>query len=366
MDKDHPFKGTSAKLVVLAGALSLGLVACGDSGPAEEAEVVRPVKTIVVGGAGNGFRREFPGTVRASNRVDLAFQVQGPLTELNVIEGQEVERGFVIAQIDPRDFRSARNAAKARFDRAQGDFERDKTLYEQGHVAKARLDRTAAQRDIAQSELEQAAKRLNDATLRAPFDGVIARRYVENFQDVRQKEPIVSLQDVTNLEIVMNLPESIISQRSQSEPRANIWAKFDSAPDEELPLTIKEVAAEADPTTRTYEVTASFELPEGANILPGMTASVIGEVQDDGTSLTMSVPSSAIFGEPQGGTGVFVWIVDEATMQVDRRAVTVGPLSGGNIVVTSGLNLGDRVVTAGVHYLRSGQKVKVAALGNGN
>jgi RND family efflux transporter MFP subunit len=350
-----------ARAAGVAGILLL-IAGCG-SGETEVSEpTIRPVKTAVVGGESGGAIREFPGTVRAAHRVDLSFQVSGPLTNLNVIEGQHVKQGDIIAQIDPRDLRSIRDGAKARFDRAQGDFVRDETLFEQGHVAKARLDRTSAARDIRQSELEQAEKAVRDTNLRAPFTGTIAKRYVDNFEDVRSKQPIVSLQDVTELEIAIDLPESLVAQsRRDDQPPAKIYGMFESAPGQRLPLTIKETAAEADPITRTYRVTASFPAPVGMLVLPGMTANVIAELPV-GAVPTLTVPSSAVFGEPTGGEGAFVWVVDPASSQVSRRTVRLGQLMGGSAIVESGLSAGERVVTAGVHFLSEGQKVKIVDL----
>ncbi|TDI58314.1 MAG: efflux RND transporter periplasmic adaptor subunit [Alphaproteobacteria bacterium] len=351
-------------MVGLTG-IALSLTACDDGETEVSEPTVRPVKTIVVGGDSGGTIREFPGTVRASHRVDLAFQVSGLLIKLNVIEGQKVSTGDIIAQIDPRDLRSIRDGAKARFQQADGDFKRDETLHAQGHVAKARLDKTSAARDIAASQLEQTEKALRDTNLRAPFTGTIAKRYVDNFQDVRSKQAIVSLQDVTELELVIDLPESIIAQRGAgNRPPAKIFGVFESAPDQRLPLTIKETAAEADPITRTYKVTAVFPAPEGILVLPGMTATVIAELPS-GDIETLSVPTSAIFGEPSGGEGAFVWLVDQATNQVSRRAIEVGQMTGNNAIIQSGLSIGDRVVTAGVHYLAEGQKVRIVDLGGG-
>jgi len=361
------FDCSSFRKVAIIGltGIALLLTACGRDKTESSEPTIRPVKTIVVGGRSGGTIREFPGTVRATHRVDLAFQVSGPLIKLNVIEGQDVNAGDIIAQIDPRDLRSIRDGAKARFQQADGDFKRDETLHAQGHVAKARLDKTSAARDISASELERAEKALRDTNLRAPFTGTIAKRYVDNFQDVRSKQVIVSLQDITELEIVSNLPESLIAQRGASNQRpAKIFGVFESAPGQRLPLTIKETAAEADPITRTYEVTAVFPAPDGMLVLPGMTATVIAELPSTGDA-PLTVPTSAIFGEPAGGEGAFVWLVDPATSQVSRLAIQVGQLTGNSAIVQDGLSVGDRVVTAGVHYLVEGQRVRIVALGGG-
>ncbi len=355
-------KGLSGLLVLLIG---FTLAGCG---PQEEAkqEVIRPVKSIVVGGDGASLKRTFPGKIRAAEKVDLAFQVSGQLTKLNVRNGQEVKKGEILAQLDNRDFVSNLKAAKAEFNRAQAQFERMAELVERQLVSRSEYDQKKASRDVAESDVERTQKALNDTSLRAPFAGVIANRHVENFQDVTAKQAIISLQDPSDLEVVINIPENSILRATADRSQINPVASFDALPDKQFTLNLKEFATQADPNTQTFELVFIMDSPEGLTVLPGMSVSVTASVPDrNATSTVKTVPATALFADREGGNSQYVWIINEADMSISRRAVQVGSLRGQNVEVIEGVSSGERIVTAGVHYLEEGQKVSLLNIHRG-
>jgi RND family efflux transporter MFP subunit len=334
------------------------LSSCGKKKEEVKNEVVRPVKLLTVGGTGADLKRSYPGKVRASQRVDLAFQVSGPLVELPIDEGQEVKKGKLIARIQPRDFETELTKRKAKTLESKQQYERYRDLYIKKQVSKADFDRYKSQFDIATAREKEARDALNDTYLRAPFSGVVARKYVENFQEVKAKEPIISLQDISRLEVLVDVPELVVS-RLKKNKKIKVYAEFESAPGKQFSLSLKEFKTEADPRTQTYQITLEMPAPKDENILPGMTANVIAmsdypEVTKEATRVV--IPAVAVFPDE---TGIpHVWVVAKDDMTVQKRKITTGELTGSaSIQVMEGLELGDVIAVTGVTQLREGMKV---------
>ncbi len=409
----------AAVVMLLGMSLSLG---CG-SKPTAPPPSVRPVKTMVLGEAGIGTTRTFPGRVEASRKVELAFQVSGPLLELPAVEGQPVKAGDLLAKIDPRDFDTAlknaqatleesqaqltalragarpedrktleaqRNAAKATLDKALADFNRVKILRESNTASQEEYDGAVADWNLARAELEKAEQELakgmvgarvedilakeaevkrlqasvedaqnarDDTELRAPFDGLVANRYVENFENVQAQQPIVMFQDVAQIEIIIDIPESDTQMKPGSVESATV--RFPFLPGREFEATLKEFSSRADPDTQTFQVRLAIRLPEGEDLrlLPGSSGTVVVRLKPeagDGAD-AISVPLTAV--AETGGEGPFVWVLDSEG-KVHRQEVTLGEPADGNVAIISGLKPGQTIVTAGVHELEEGMKVR--------
>ncbi|MGZ8908234.1 MAG: efflux RND transporter periplasmic adaptor subunit, partial [Methylobacter sp.] len=242
-----------------------------------EAPVVRPIKLMTVGSALTGKMRKLPGTVRATDRVDLAFQVAGPLIELPVKEGQRVRKGDLLAKIDPQDYETnLRNAkgtiakAKAAVDYAVAEYKRylNVKATDAGAVSDSVVNLKYTAQNVARADLQSAEAalaaaqdQLNYTRLRAPFTGVIARKYVDNYQEVTVKEPIMSLQNMTDVEVLMDVPESMMAPIRKT--KARMFADFAADPSRNFELQIKEVALQADELTQTYKVVTIMPAPAG-------------------------------------------------------------------------------------------------------
>jgi RND family efflux transporter MFP subunit len=343
--------------------IAAGLMACAGCGDKaeEDVQVVRPVKSIVVEDVLSG-RRSFPGRVEASERVDLSFRVSGPLIELPIERGKEVLRGQLLARIDPRDYRVALDEAKAAFTKAEADYIRYQKLYEKDAVSLSELDLHRAQRDVAKARMDDAESNLDYTYMRAPFTGVIGDRYVDNFEEVQVNQIICSVHDISFLDIIVDIPENLIANiGSVADLDLDIVARFEAAPGREFPLVFKEVVAQADPATRTYELRLSMPQPEGLSVLPGMTAEVEarGARRRPAESREFTIPASAVFPDKDGLTQA-VWVVAPGDMTVHRREVKLGTVTGtGSVEVLSGLKAGERIVVAGVSHLREGMKVRL-------
>ena len=140
--------------------------------------------------------------------------------------------------------------------------------------------------------------------------------------------------------------------RSRIRPRVVL----SSIPDREFPARLTELAEVADPTTRTFEATFAFGKPEGTNILGGMTAKLLIETAAAQRGSGLAIPASSVVSD--GAEEPYVWVADPATMQVSRRSVALGPLTGSDVRIESGLEAGDWVVVSGVHQLREGAIVR--------
>jgi RND family efflux transporter MFP subunit len=281
-------------------------------------------------------------------------------------------------------------AAKATLAKAEADYQRVQQLYLNDNASKADFDQARALRDVAREAVNTAIERLRigqrgaraedieaqharirtleakqklardaleDTWLKVPFDGYIAQTFVENFQYVRAMQPIVRLLDIARIEMVVHIPESLISLAPHV---TDITVRYDTFADREIPAHIKEIGTEASQTTRTYPVTLIMKQPQDIQILPGMAGKATGRIEslDQVAGAGVVVPVSAVF-SPEGNDKSCVWVIDEATQKVMRRNVTLGELTAVGIRVTSGLKPGEWIATAGVRSLREGQQVRI-------
>jgi len=380
MSRANTFPHSSWWTALTILALST-LTGCSETEP--EKEIIRPVRAVKVGDMGGFQRRGFPGRARATQEIDLAFRVGGPLITRPVNVGDQAQEGDVVAQIDPRDFEvNLRNVraqlaeSEAALERAAGDYRRQLNIFKtdpgatsETAVDRARegRDRAAANVDSLKASVTTAQDQLDDTSLQAPFDGTVVATYVENFQNVRQKQPIVRILDTSHIEMVINIPESMISMASLVH---TVLLQFDAFPGREFEGRIKEIGTEASQTTRTFPVTLIMEQPEDIRILPGMAGTArAGEADltDEQQRRGLGVPVGAVF-TPDTETQSFVWIIEPAEGDrgvLKRRPVKTGDMTRLGVLITEGISAGELVVTAGVHSVREGQTVRIMTQNGG-
>jgi RND family efflux transporter MFP subunit len=313
-------------------------------------------------------------------------QARASLTALRSGERPE-ERQRREAQVRAAAARLAN--AKAEFDRnlrlirsnavSREDFQLSETTYrvarEEHESALQTLEKGAIAReeDIKAQEavvrglegqVVEANIQLRDTTLHAPYDGAIAQRFVEQRQNVRAKQPIVKFQDVDEIDVAVDVPETVMASLRAADI-VQFVAEFSGAPGLQFPVHIREVAQRADPTTQTFQVRVAMRAPADVNLLPGMSATVALTYRRAGIlgSRTL-VPISAVSKDGTGEPAAWVIGSDET---VSRRPVKVGQTTGGQIEIVDGLQPGDRIAVAGVSFLREGMKVRDLgdALGGG-
>ena len=349
----HRLIRTVALILLSANAALLG--GCQQAAPPPSPEVSRPVSILEITGTTSTSGLRFPGRVQATQRAGLAFNSPGRVVEFPVQEGDTLSAGTLIARLDPTIFETRLSAARAEFDKARADYHRVREIWEKSKaVARAEVDQKRTAMEVARSGFAAAKQDAEDTRLTAPFDGVIARRHVENFQNVQAKEPIVSLQNVDELEIVIHVPERIMRNAPR---RAAGYAQFDDIPGRRFPVNLKSYSTEADPQTQTYEVVLGLTRPQDVTILPGMSAEVLpGDAPDNEAPSSVAIPLKAVAAGPDGTPRV--WVVDPDTDRVAIRKVSVGAVQGSDIIVLDGLKIGERIVTAGLGHLRDGMWVR--------
>ena len=267
------------------------------------------------------------------------------------------------ARLDPADFQSALNAAQARYNSAKETFDRFSEVFERGAISRQDLDNRRRQFEVQEANLASAQKAVRDTELRAPFAGRIGRTYVDNFNNVQAKQPILLLQDLTELEVVVNVPEQDWLRAkpgltlAQQTERARPEVSLSTLGDRSFPAAITEVAAAADPVTRTFAARARFDPPDDVIILPGMSATVTVRIAQDleASQATVLVPASAVVGGNDGET--YVWKIGGDPLSANKAAVIVGQLSGSEIEVLEGLDVGDRIAASGVQHLAEDMRV---------
>ncbi len=404
----------------------VGMTECGCSPPPAPPPGPRPVRVMRIQDVKALSDRTLPGRAKATQEVNLAFRVSGPLVKLPVNVGSKVKQGEVVAQIDPRDFEVALRSARANLQAAQSqlksmqvarpeelaqlqaavekalarqrtttnDLKRVEPLVESRTITRSEYDQYVEAKDRADADLRQAqedqrigqlgarpediqAKRadidalqaatvaaenqLKDTSLAAPFDGTIVAKYVENYEDVQAKQPIVRLLDASRIEMVINVPESSISLVPYVK---DVQCAFDAFPDHPpMAAQVKEIGTEASRTTRTYPVTLIMDQPReaGVEILPGMAGRAWGRVElpADADRQDVEIPESAVFNKDGKD---YVWVVESAdgkTGTTSLREISRGELSARGLAQVRGLKAEELLVTAGVHFLQAGQTVRI-------
>jgi RND family efflux transporter MFP subunit len=355
--------------------LLFALPGCQEETP--QKEMIRMVRAVQVSDPAEFAKRWFPGQAKATQEVDLSFRVSGPLIEFPANIGDEVPKGQELARIDPRDFEvELRNVQgqlegeKAVLKRADADYERVVRIKKQdpGAVSQALIDRsrqlvasTQANIRSLQASVAGAKDRLSYTYLKAPFDGIITATYVENYEDVKAKQPIARLIDHSRIEMTVNIPENMIYWADYLKAAGKSQrVRFDPYPNLEIEAEIKEIGKEASKTTRTYPVTLIMDQPENVKILPGMAgkatkAIALPGMQDEAGIV---IPETAVF-SPDDTDTTYVWVIDDRRKTVGKREVKAGELLDTGIAITDGLKPGEWIATAGVHYLQEGQQVRI-------
>jgi len=355
-------KTTFAIRTLMATGSVLLFFACSEPPPESSASGARLVKSIVVAPPTGEGIRNFPGRIDSAHKAELSFRVNGKLDRLLVTEGEVVKRGQLLAQLDKTDFEIVLRDRQATLDRADKDYIRAKDLVDKGAISRRDYDQVEANFKTASAALEQAQQNLQYTQLLAPFDGNIARRHIERFEEVRLNEPVFSLVDLSQLQVEFNLPESMVlmlpTQPQDASQSPEVWVTFEGTSNERFDLTFKEITTRADENTQTFKVKFSLPAPENILVLPGMTASVTVDLSKviNETSVYY-VPVSAVSGNVE--LDPRVWRVDEQTMTVHEIPVQLGRLVGSSIEVTGGLTEGVRIVTAGAAYLAEGMQVRL-------
>lgn len=355
----------STRTLYTAGAvLATALLVTACSKPAPSEEPVRAVKVSTVGASSIQSGSEFSGEVRPRVESRLGFRVAGKLVRRPVELGQTVKAGQVLAQLDPQDYKLATEAARAQVaaaatnrDLAAADFKRFKELRDQNFISGAELERRETTLKAAQAQWDQAQAQLNSqgnqasyTTLVADMAGVVTAINAEPGQVVSAGTPVVQIAQDGPRDVVFSVPEDKVAMiKVGSAVAVKAWASKTT-----VQGVVREVAASADPVTRTFVVKVALDAKD--TLALGTTVSVVPQAFDRSGVQVIKLPTSALV---QSGKSTAVWVLDSASMTVKLQPITVATADGNEAVVADGLQPGMQVVVAGVHVLSPGQKVTI-------
>lgn len=348
--------------LLLATLLSALMSGCGKQSAAPEPE--RAVRTQLVHASTASVSHEYAAEVKPRTESRLSFRVSGKLLSRTVNLGDTVRAGQVLARIDAQDLKLAQAAAAAGVaaartnrDQAGADYKRFVDLQRQGFISTAELERRDSAFKAAQAQLEQAkaqadvqGNQAGYAQLVADVSGVVTSVNAEPGQVLAAGTPVVSLALDGPRDIVFSVPEDQVVRvrAAASQPGAlkvRVWGS-----DKTAPLTLREVAAAADPVTRTFLIKADAGK---LDVRLGQSATVVLDLPQ--RAGVVKLPLAAVL---QQGGKTSVWTLDGASMTVKPVPVQVGGAEGNEVVIAGGLAAGQEVVVAGVHVLNPGQKVK--------
>ncbi|RKF15765.1 efflux RND transporter periplasmic adaptor subunit [Alginatibacterium sediminis] len=291
----------------------------------------------------------FLARIDAGTRAHLSFQLSGEIAQIPVKMGQVVEKGELLASLDPIDFQLALDAKSAEYDLRKAQFERAKRLQKTNLISKDAYDQADSALKTSHAELNQAQKDLRNTRLSAPFNGVVSATMSKPFEVVAARQGILNLIDNQYLEVIFSIPVQYTRQQNIEAIKASpLSVIMDAHPGIRISASLKEISTEPNYQTNTYSAKVTIERPEQLNLLPGMTGIVV--VEDRASSHQFKVPDSAWINQ-----SLMVWKVNPHNSSVSQTKIILD--NDGRVV--AGLTQGDQVVVAGLESLYEGQMVKI-------
>lgn len=316
--------------------------------------VVRPVKLAKLDPSDRILTRQFFGSVTARQTVDLAFQVSGQIQSFPVLEGATVAKGALIAELDLEPFERALSQARVQKDQADRAVDRFNQLSSSA-VSQVSIDDAQSAADLAALSVSDAEYALEQATLSAPFDGLVASRNFANFSTVSAGTPVVRLHDVSEWRVEIDVPE-VLFRSAGEDPDLNLVGRFTGS-DRMIPLEIREFTAEASSVGQTFKITLAMLEEPGPGVLPGSSITVIAGLNT--ATQQAIVPASAVVIDDAGGTSLMVFESDDGQNGVVRkRSITLETNNDGEFILREGLGDGIEIVVAGANALTDGQAVR--------
>jgi len=324
---------------------------------------VRAIKSFEVVKDSYSNSLSFSGEIKSSFESRLGFRVPGKIKKIYVKKGQRVEKGELLAELDPTDYKlklsevsSKLHAIKSGFEATKSDFERYSKLFKTGSISEKQFQDIKAKYNAQQDEiksvensLELIEKQLEYTKIYAPRKGAIANKISEEEETVNAGYPIVIFVDIDDLEVILNVPEKYINSISyNSEVSLKVWAIDNTVIDG----FIYEIAVNSDPFTKTYPVTVKIT-DKIENLSPGMTCEVLYEKKEKINQIV--IPLNCLWTD--SGDKTKVWVFDKEKQAVFSREINVGKITEQGVVVLEGLFYNEIIASAGVNFLREGQKV---------
>jgi RND family efflux transporter MFP subunit len=351
---DNVFYGVKYKLFALL--FPLALAACSKPPAEEPAKIERPASTMVVGALGESQSNVYSGEVRARLETVLGFRIGGKIVARSADVGDKVKSGQILARLDAADSGLQQSAAEAQLRLAEDEVKRFRELRDKGFVSQSALDakETALKAAVAQAGL--ARNQANYTSLLSDRSGVVSATLAEVGQVVAAGQPVLRLAQDGEREVAIAIPESRFNTVKVGM-KAQIEMDMDNGKSRTLAGHVREISPAADAASRTYAARVAFDTRHSLVAL-GMTARVrlnAGAKSDAKQTREYRVPLTAIF---QQGDKAAVWIV-AADRSVSLRPVTVSAYRDDGALISGGIAAGERIVSAGVHKLTAGEKIRI-------
>jgi multidrug efflux system membrane fusion protein len=369
MSHRHP-RATSRFASVPVGLLALAVsfaLLSGCSGKAPPGEAAHAVIALPVQSVDSAVAARFPGEVHARYEMPLSFRVPGQLVTRYAHLGDHVRQGQALAKLDDADALKTRASAQAGLDAAEHRLtfatqqrDRDESQSAQNLISQLQLDQTRdayssalAARDQAREQLALAQNQLRYNTLVADHDGAITSEQAEVGQVLAAGQAIFGFAWSGERDVVFAVPEAQLAGISVGQA-ATVTVL--ALPGKSYPGHVRDIAPGADPQARTYRVKLALEA-EGQQLPLGMTAEVtLASTAESGRDVRIA--ATALFHDKEQPA---VWVVRPADSTLELRRVTVRRYAEREVLISAGLNPGERVVMQGVHAVAAGEKVEPVA-----
>lgn len=356
--------------LMMVASLSMLALSCAGSGNDQSSQVIRPVKYQRAGLTGEERIRIFSGTAQADLESKLSFKVAGTINRIPVKVGDRVRKGQVLAELDPKDYRTRVQEAEAGLERAKAAFRnadavygRIQALWAGQHVSRNDLDAARASSEAAASavrgaeqQVELARSQLGYTSLNAPADGEIAAVIPQENENIAPGYPVVMLTSGTLPEVRIAVPENLIGFIHRG---AMVTVSFTALPNRTFDGKVTEVGVAVTGPFTTFPVTVKLSKPD-PEILSGMAAEVsVSCGAEGGPESGVRVPPQAV---GQDRKGNFVYVIEPSGEDkgiARRRAVKTGGLTAEGLDVVEGLRDGELLVTAGVSRMEDGMMVRL-------
>lgn len=330
--------------------LSIALLAgCGQQTRQSE-EIIRKVKIESVQYADSLSERSFPGMIREAGEISLAFRVAGPISKVNVKEGDYVRAGQLVALIDPRDYEVQLEAARAQYDQVKAEADRVTELHNRRSVAVNDYDKAVSGLKLVTVQLKHATDQLSDTRLTAPFSGYIQKVSFRERELVDAGMPVASMIDVGQYLVEVDIPATVYASRDSivsftgAQPAVSV---------EPFPLQLLSYNRKAG-NNQLYRMQLKLNPEVNPRLAPGMDVQVTVRIKNN-LRPQVCVPLTALFSESGKS---FVWVYQSGG-KVTKTEVETGKLTGdGRIRISGGVQAGDQVVVAGVSLLQDNQRVE--------
>lgn len=348
------------KNILIAFLISAAFfIGCSDKKEEKiEKEKIKVVKILDLKDSKNIVKSfEYPAQIEAFQDTNMAFEVAGKIVKFYFKEGEKVEKGSIIAKLDDEIYKANYNSAKANYTQAEIDYNRYKKLYEQNFIAKVDYEKQKQNLDVTKAALQVAKKNLDETQLIAEFDGVMAKKLVDDFARVKVKQAIVRLQDNSSYKIKFFVPESdILKFKGNLSPDyiSSLITFYVSLAEKRYEAKLIDISTTAEEVTRTFEATLQMPHQKNATILPGMTAQVEALIKKSKQN-RIFIPYKSVFTDESKNS--FIWQVNKNN-RVQKQKIIVGEVSGDSVEVLSGLDDVSRIVISGVRFLESNDEVK--------